>query len=209
MARKNKIDPIPPDLDILSWLNISAKELTDLVRANPSLRGMIVGYASEHHLHKIFKSDQRVDEVGKDDDHDRSGKGDMKFLYKNRIFRIESKSIQTNSIKKTGEDPVSYKCSYQCDASDSRLVTFSDGSSVVTTSLMVGEFDIVAIPLFPLTGKWEYAYALNKDLPRASSKKKYTALQRVELLSTSMPLVYPLQGIYKSNIYELMDEILK
>jgi hypothetical protein len=43
---------------ILSRWGISAKELTEAVDANPSLRGMLFGYVAEHHLRKIWFTDR-------------------------------------------------------------------------------------------------------------------------------------------------------
>lgn len=191
-------------MDILNRWSISLDELTCLIDNNPSLRGFLFGYVAEHHLFNFFKNNLNIISLGKDADHDRKNKGDLRFSYQNKEFRFESKSLQSSSIKKEND---LIKATYQCDASDKRKVDFSDGSSLNTTSLLVGEFDIVAVNLFGALNEWNFAFALNKDLPR-SKYKKYTQLQRDNLLATSMPITYPLSWPYVSDPFVLMELIL-
>ena len=68
----------------------------------------------------------------KHDDHDRKKKGDLVVTYKGRPFIIESKSLQTHSIRKDGDV---WTGKAQCDASDRRTVKFADGSTLETTCL--------------------------------------------------------------------------
>lgn len=84
---------------ILETWGISANYLTDLVNSNPSLRGMIVGYIAERKLHEMFDDHGRTDGHRKDDDHDRTKKGDLCVTYKGHELRIEVKSLQTNTIE--------------------------------------------------------------------------------------------------------------
>ena len=84
---------------ILDLWGISAEYLTDLVNTNPSLRGMIVGYIAERKLKEQFESHNRTDAHRKDDDHDRTKKGDLVVTYKGEEFRIEVKSLQTNQVE--------------------------------------------------------------------------------------------------------------
>jgi hypothetical protein len=140
----------------------------------------------------------------KPDDHDRKKKGDLRITYRGREFKVECKSLQTNTIEKT---KTGFNARYQCDASDRRRVTFSDGSHVETTCLLIGEFDIIAVNLFAFEEKWRFAFALNRDLPR-SQFKKYTKLQQRELLSSLMPISLPLKRPYVSNPCVLLDRII-
>jgi hypothetical protein len=43
----------------------------------------------------------------------------------------------------------------------------------VTTNLVVGGFDLLAINLFEFGAEWRFAFAKNRDLPR-STFRKYT-----------------------------------
>ncbi len=190
---------------ILDRWGLTIDDLTKIVDDNPSLRGMMLGYAAEYVLRRRHFTDGRLSGIVKDDDHKRDSKGDLRFEYRGRIFRIECKSLQSNSIKKLGEGK--FKGKYQCDASDRRLVKFGDGSTIETTCLLVGEFDIVAVNLFAFTDEWRFAFALNKDLPR-SRFKKYTAFQRDNLLATLMPVTWPIAGPYVLDPFPLLDRVV-
>lgn len=83
---------------ILDEWGIDADYLTEVVRDNPSLRGMILGYITERKLKDIFLSYNRTENHKKYDDHDRNKKGDLTLFYKGEEIIIEVKSLQTNSI---------------------------------------------------------------------------------------------------------------
>src|SRR5713101_8003606 len=128
---------------ILERWDISAEELTAAIDANPSLRGMLLGYVAEFHLRKMwFQGRPNVSHFIKYDDHDRKKKGDLFVTYKDHLFKIECKSLQTNSIRRVGDTFIGKA---QCDASDRRTVTFADGSTLETTCLLAGEFDMLAV----------------------------------------------------------------
>lgn len=190
--------------NILNRWGLTVDELTEIVDANPSMRGLMLGYVAEYKLVKMFFGDPRIAGLMKDDDHDRKNKGDVRFTYRGRTFRIECKSLQSNTIRKT---EAGFTATFQCDASDRRPVTLSDGSSVNTTSLRTGEFDLLAINLFAFEEKWRFAFALNKDLPR-STYKKYSVSQRNELLASSMKITWPLNPPFAENPFELLDLLL-
>ncbi len=100
---------------MLDVWRITALELTEIVKANPSLRGMIQGYIGEFKLAQLLSTSARVTESFKHDDHDRSKKGDRVITYKDRRFVLESKSLQTNSVKRTEKH---WAGTVQVDASD-------------------------------------------------------------------------------------------
>lgn len=193
-------------MTILEKWEITAEELSDIIHKNPSLRGMIFGYVAEHKLHAILEAIPGVTELGKDDDHDRKQKGDRVFSYHGQKIRVEVKSLQTNSIK-TLEDE-SMVASYQCDASDRRIITLPNGEQVNTTCLQVGEFDIVAVNCFGFRNYWEFGFALNSDLPR-SRFRGYTEDQQKYLLSSLMPITWPIQAPYTQDVESLLRTIIE
>ncbi len=87
------------DRTILDVWDITPQFLTKVVRDNPSLRGMMLGYIAETKLRELFESDARISDLRKDDDHDRSRKGDLVLVYKGKEFKFEAKALQTNSIR--------------------------------------------------------------------------------------------------------------
>jgi hypothetical protein len=168
------------------------------------MRGLMLGYVAEYKLRQMYFEDPRITALIKDDDHDRKSKGDLRINYRNCSFRIECKSLQTNLIKK---NETGFAATYQCDASDSRIVRFSNGSEVKTTCLLAGEFDLVAVNLFALEEDWRFAFALNRDLPR-SRYRKYSALQQHELIASSIKIAYPLEPPYVDDPFVLLDRLL-
>jgi hypothetical protein len=189
---------------ILRRWDLTEQELTDIVLQNPSMRGLMFGYVAEYKLRKMHFSDPVFQNVHKADDHDRRRKGDLTVMYKGREFKIESKSLQTNSITKTD---TGYEGKYQCDASDRRTIKLRGGRSVETTCLRAGEFDIIAVNLFAFEEKWRFAFALNADLPR-SSYRKYPPAVRRQLLATLMPVTLPLAPPYTEGPIPLLERLL-
>lgn len=195
---------------LLKHWDITEDELTAVVDQNPSLRGMLFGYVAEVKLRQYISGDERVTGLVKDDDHDRKKKGDLRFSYSGREFVLETKSLQTNSIKV--EETLNGKRlsgKAQCDASDRREVQFPDGSTITTTCLLVGEFDVLAVNVFSFFDEWRFLFASNKDLPR-SKYRKYTPQQRENLLASLVPVEWPLQknSIFTTDLFSLLDRLL-
>src|SRR5260370_3809984 len=95
---------MPKKQNILRRWDITVDELTDAIDGNPSLRGMLFGYVAEHHLRKLwFIGRPHVTHYIKYDDHDRKKKGDLVVTYKGQPLKVESKSLQTNSIQRVGK----------------------------------------------------------------------------------------------------------
>jgi len=240
---------------ILNTWDIDEYYFTDVVNTNPSLRGMILGYIAERKLHDIFIEDDKTHEHRKDDDHDRSKKGDLVLTYKGEEIVIEVKSLQTNSIeiqkednswikmmskqlvgrkpsdgfKKNGDpklgkpihkmvvnpeytslsqnhrENAKYRGAFQCDASDKRTVTLDNGNEVTTTLLKFGEFDVIAAGIFGFRNKWEFGFALNKDLPESDKYGDDSKHLIGSLVNVSLPLENP----FSSNPYEIFDKVIK
>jgi hypothetical protein len=194
---------------ILERWRISIEGLTGVVDDNPSLRGVLIGYIGEIKLQQFLTRSKRVEELHKAEDHDRRKKHDIALIYKGKPFTIEVKSLQTHTVRKDrvgGKD--TYRGKYQCDASDCRPVTLPNGRKVTTTCLVAGDFDIVAVNLFAFRGKWEYGFALNRDLEK-TRHKKYTAAQQKHLIATLQTVTLPLARPYESDIFVLLDKLAK
>jgi hypothetical protein len=140
------------------------------------------------------------------DDHDRDKKGDRVVRYKGHKFIIESKSLQTNMVKDLGSGRWSGRA--QVDGSDRRTVTFPDGSTLDTTLLLAGEFDVLAVNCFAFGEKWQWAFCKNSDLPR-STYKKYTEVQRKQLLASLVDVTWPPEPPFVENIFQVLDELVR
>lgn len=190
---------------ILKRWGITEEQLTELVDQNPSLRGMMLGYVAEKKFHDKFLNHPDITEKAKDDDHDRSKKGDRRIVYKGKTLIIEVKSLQTATVKQLGEDKWEGKS--QVDGSDRRIIKFPDDSELNTTLLLKGEFDLLAVNCFAFGEKWRFAFAKNKDLP-TSNFKKYSAEQRNQLIASLVPVTWPPKAPFTDNPFKLLDELI-
>ncbi len=191
---------------ILKRWGITELELTELVEQNPSLRGILLGYVAEKKFHDNFLSHPDITEKQKDDDHDRKKKGDRRIIYKGRAILVEVKSLQTNSVEHFDDD--TWQGKVQVDASDRRMVALPDGSTLNTTCLLRGEFDVLAVNCFAFGEQWRFAFALNTELPE-NTFKRYTDYQRKYLLPSLMTVDWPLKPPFTDNFFELLDRLVK
>lgn len=189
---------------ILERLDVTLEELTEIVDENPSLWGIIFGYTAELKLRSMWFSGSEITNLVKYNNHDRQRKGDLVVTYKGYDFIVECKSLQTATIKK-GEQ---FSGKVQCDASDRRTITLPDGSSIATTCLQAGEFDLLAVNLFAFENKWRFIFAKNSDLPR-SKYARYPSEQRQYLLATYVAVTWPSSPPFRDEPFTLLDEIIQ
>lgn len=192
----------------IQWLarwGITGDELNEVLTANPSLRGVTIGYLAEFKLRKLLEGDPRLSGVKKYDDHDRTRKHDLVVIYEGEEITFEAKSLQTTTVRETAGG---WTGKAQVDASDRRGVIFQDGSAVQTTCLLRGGFDVLAVNLFAFGDQWRWGFARNTALP-ASPYKKYTDYQRRALLASSVSVFWPLQPPFAPDPFGLMDEIVR
>ncbi|MCY3934754.1 MAG: restriction endonuclease [Chloroflexi bacterium] len=193
---------------LFSRWKLTEEELSGIVDLNPSLMGMMLGYVAEYKLQQFLRANESVLSLIKPDDHDRrkGKKNDLSLEYKDRLFTFEVKSLQTNSIHY--DHPMStYTGRVQVDASDRRSVTFPNGSSIDTTCLLIGGFDILAVNLFQFRKEWDFGFIRNSDLPR-TKYRKYTNYQRKHLLATTIQVTWPLSPPFVESPFDLMDSII-
>ncbi len=190
------IDAIPPE------------DLVASIKRAPSLRGMILGYIAEEMFEKHLPERYHMilsEHIEAHDDHDRKvNKSDRTVTYGGRRYGIQLKSLQTASICMNIAGGY-LQAVIQNDASDRRDVRLADGSIITTTCYVRGEYDILAAPLFPFTGTWDFAYKRNEDC-RASSSNKYTAFQASQLLATTENITWPLTDDWHTNLIDLLDD---
>jgi len=191
---------------ILEIWEVSEDEFTEIIKQNPSLRGINLGYIAEKKVHDLFMSHPEVTESSKDDDHDRTKKGDRRIKYKNHEFILEVKSLQTKMCRHLGND--TWEGKSQVDGSDRRIVHFHDGSELNTTLLIRGEFDLLAVNCFAFGEKWRFVFAKNYDLP-TSSFRKYQEEQRKQLIASLVSVSWPPKIPFTDNPFKLLDEMIQ
>lgn len=189
------IDSVPPEDLVMS------------IKRAPSLRGMILGYIAEEMFEKYVPKKYGFissEDIESHDDHDRRfNKSDRTIKVDGRLYRIQLKSVQTNSIKRNLETGL-LQADVQNDASDSRSVTLPNGSTIITTCYARDDYDILAVPLFPFTGKWDYAYKRNIDC-RSTTSPKYTDEDSKYLLATTEIITWPLSDDWHDDLSTLID----
>ncbi|MEA5579907.1 helix-turn-helix transcriptional regulator [Nodularia harveyana UHCC-0300] len=205
LIRSISTETLPKPTIMDEW-EVTSDELTILLLENPSLRGMLFGYVAELKLREIISAFPGVRSMKKFDDHDRKKKGDLHIIYHHRVFSVESKSLQKSQIKFNAENKL-WLGKAQVDASDSRIVTFKSGKTLKTTLLLRGEFDILAVNCYEFNKKWQFQFARNRDLP-CSSYKKYTPEEQCALISSLIPVTWPPQPPFHSDLKLLLDEML-
>ncbi|WP_414564025.1 MULTISPECIES: helix-turn-helix domain-containing protein [unclassified Anabaena] len=196
-----------PEPTIMDEWKVTADEMTILLQENPSLRGMLFGYVAELKLRELISAFPGIGSMKKFDDHDRKKKGDLHIIYHHRVFSVESKSLQTSQIK-FDEKTQLWSGKAQVDASDSRIVTLPSGKQLKTTLLLRGEFDILAVNCYEFNKTWQFQFARNKDLP-FSSYRKYTPEEQSALISSLIPVTWPPQPPFYSDLKLLLDEMLE
>ena len=197
----------------LDKLSITLEEFDAVYEDNPSLRGTIIGYLAETKLRGLLAENEKITVLPKPDDHDRTQKYDLPIEYKGHTFKIEVKSLQTSSIKiPQKRKGVDFQATVQCDASDCRTIVLPNGKTVTTTCLQYGDFDILAVNMYMFNKKWEFAFALNEQIPHSGKgSKKHPIPKNCQkyLMKTSVSITYPIEGIFTSDICSLMDHLIE
>ena len=177
-----------------------------ILTENPSLRGITMGYFAEVMFEdNVLRKQPAFSSIGKDDDHQKS-KSDRRFVYRDREYTIQLKSIQTNSLR--DEEKGRVTAIVQNDASDRRDILLPTGKKISTTCYLVAEYDILAVPLFPFTGDWSrFAFRRNRDLPR-SRHRGYSPEERESLLATAVRIEWPLDEAWTTKLVPMLDKTL-
>jgi hypothetical protein len=191
------------------WLErwgLSTSELDEILSENASLRGITIGYLAEYKLRKLLLADSRITALHKYDDHDRKKKNDIAFRYSGSEITVEVKSLQTKTAKSLGNDR--WTGAFQCDASDKRPVSLPDGTTLSTTCLLYGGFDVIAVNLFAFGEIWRWGFAKNRDLP-CSKFRGYSQYQKQHLIATMVQITWPLEPPFRLEPFQLFDEIVQ
>ena len=160
-------------------MNIGAREILDtlpryqlenMIDSNTSCKGMIVGYEPEQVLMNNLLGLPQVISLQKIPDQDKQ-KGDVLVKYRDPAtdailtFTIEVKCVRS----KTGKEPL-----LDGGTTGQVYVGFSDSTQLEdgtrTSCVLKGAFDVLAICMVTVTGKWDYYFIHSKYLP---SSDKY------------------------------------
>lgn len=194
-------------MGIIEDWGLTIEDLNVILSERPSARGPLIGFVSEYKLQRGIFSDSRIHKLRRYDDHDRTRPADFSFEFQGEEITVEVKSLQTKSVRPDNGSG-GYKGRCQVDASDRREVTLPDGSTLETTCLLPGKFDLLAINLFEFGHQWRFGFVRNRDLPR-SRHRAYTDYQRENLLATSVPVTWPLTDPFVDSPFPLLEDIAR
>lgn len=194
--------PAAPDL-LNAW-GLTRAELSEIVAENPSMRGLMFGYVAEYKLKKDWLLSPKITNLVRSRSHDRSQKCDFLFNYRRQDVKVEVKCLDTAKVRY--KDGI-YTGTFQCNASDATKVTLPNGETLSTNCLVAGGFDILAVCLFAFGNNWKFAFALNRELPRTTSKK-YTERQQRYLLKTSMKTSWPLSAPFVADLFTVLNRLV-
>ena len=202
MAARNSLDWILRNIkDPRRWTD--PEIILEVLESAPSVRGMVYGNLAEVQLSRwLVANGVPLENQLRDDDHAKT-KSDRTILHQGRRYTIQVKSMQTDSIKQSG--PEQFKARIQCDGSDRRRVILPNGHEVETTNYVAGEFMVLATPLQPFTGQWDFAFRLNSTLDRTTFAK-YAPEDRRYLLKTTVPISWPLEAPWTTELFALLAD---
>ncbi len=192
-----------PVSDLLNAWSVTRAELSEIVAENPSMRGLMFGFVAEYKLRKEWLQGAGIADFVRPSSHDRKQKFDFGFTYKGEKVRVEVKCLDTPKVRYADG---TYTGTFQCNASDSREIELPNRERVTTNCLAVGGFDVLAVALFAFRKKWEFAFALNDELPR-TSWKKYTKSQQKYLLKSAMEISWPLEPPFANDLFLVLNRL--
>ena len=188
-------------------LGLTVKDVAEIVAERPSLRGMIMGYAAEYKVRRMWFTTPPCSKVFRPDDHDRTQHYDMRFEYKGVTICVECKSVKGDTVKPVPGVPGSFVGMVQCRGSDRREIVLPGGDKYVCTNLRVGDFDLLSVNLFPFVGEWRFAFARNSELPTAKWGK-HPEWVRDQLLPNFIPITWPLAPPFIDSPWPILDAIV-
>jgi len=175
--------------------------IVQILAETPSVRGMVYGNLAEIQFsHWLVALGVPMGDQVRDDDHAKT-KSDRTIVWQGKRYTVQVKSMQTNSIRATGEG--TFRAGVQCDGSDRRDVTLPNGHVVNTTNYVAGEFMVLATAMHAFTGEWDFAFRLNSTLDRTTSKK-YVEEDRPYLLKTLVNVTWPLEPPWTTDLFGLL-----
>lgn len=143
---------------------IALSDIEKLAASNPSLRGYLQGYLAEMFLQKQLEATPGISNVVKINDQNTSVRGDFKFLYGGKEFSVECKSFSERGFRFTPLEGGWYST-----VNLKRSGAVQEEGKARSVNVKRGEFDVLAISTFNVTGTWEFLFIHNRFLPSAES----------------------------------------
>ncbi len=175
----------------------SLQDVQSLVDDNPYLRGYLQGYLAEARLRTLVESLPGVESVAKIPDAS-SAKGDLEVVFRGCQLSIESKSLSTGVLRKDVLNEA-WEASVLCKNTDKREVYVEGLGDIRSVNLRKGEFDILSICTYPVTGRWEFVFLPNRFLPEPEDKPGFIKSRFTINTATTVGLTSNLLGLLRET----------
>jgi len=177
----------------------SMNDIQEMIDENSSLRGYLQGYLAERSLKRQMLQIPGVSSVKKIPDR-ADEKGDFEVVYQGVPITVEVKSVMTSSVR---EDILTqnWQGSVLVKNTDKREVTVEGVGTISTTKLTRGQFDILAICCFAVSGEWDFMFIENRFIPAAEEHHDLLKTQFIINPSTTPGLT--------DNLVKLLDKTLE
>ena len=149
----------PYTMSMLSEFTLDDLQL--LSDMNPKFRGYLHGYLSELKLMRYLEKIPGITSVKKIQDSD-SRKGDFEIVYEGMIKTIECKGVVQGSIKEDHMNE-SWVGEVNLKTTAKRKLTINS-VELDSHALPKGEFDILAVGCYAVTGEWDFLFIESKYL---------------------------------------------
>jgi hypothetical protein len=191
---------------------IDYESLIELIKANPSFRGMVTGYIGEYLLeNNVLRKIPGVTHIRKPPDSDKKDHStDRMFYYNDRKYSIQCKSLRTSGIKEINKKGDHYlKGTVYVSATSRAPRILPDGRAITTKYALRGSFDILAASLFLFNGDPESFAFMDANKCRVpNGRSTLTTEEQSFFLHTNEPLTWPLKGHWTTNLTDLLDDKL-
>lgn len=198
------------DLDLIQQeYGVSAENFVKWSIQNRSVYGFLSGVSAEIAFFDIIAKHPEIKQYRKPLDTNKTDKGDCVVDYKDTTLSIEIKSLHSgkNKIKKTqdvfGEE--TWTGTVELRNSRKKLVTFKDGTVLNTCLIERGEVDIYAVCVRKFTGKWDYIYCLECNIPN-NKNTKLTPEQRQQCMATYATVCWPPQSPWTTSLDQILEQ---
>ena len=160
------LSPSPDRQPLLHGFTL--EDVQALTDENPYLRGYLQGYLAESKLIQQVRDLPGVESVSKIPDADEL-RGDLLVNYRGTEITIECKSLASGIVREDALN-LSWEASVLCKNTDKRTIYVEGVGEMQSVNLVKGEFDILAICTYPITGFWRFLFIENRFLPEADGK---------------------------------------
>ena len=181
---------------------------------NISALAFFEGYSSEYILEKLVLDTPHVSGCYKPGDNNTHEKGDLVASYKEVPVSIEVKNVRRRGSSTQRKPKLvtnleeQYWVGHFCTrAGRSRIVTFSDGSKSHSYNCVRGQYDVIAVNVYQFTGRQQFMYCLEKDLPstKHTPKTHLSPLQCHETLQPEVTVRWPPVAPWTDSLEEILE----